>query len=199
MRVLVFVVLSCLMLSCGSVPKESVDLMEVVIVQSQKAHALNTALVNKLYSAKKKEVDVFIDGQYTDAFWENFQDGIPDGVDLEANMNAIIPSISKEINAQRNKMKAVLEEARLQTIELINENYSVQQEAASALKELLVSATKVDEDRKAILQRYAKQFNTGLDINELELYIDQYINKAGDAGADIDELGLQLIEQLNKL
>lgn len=199
MKKILYLILTLLTISCASIPKESVDLMEVVILQNQKAYDLNKALVNKLYSEKKQDVDVFIDGKYTDEIWKNFKSKIPEGTDIESNMTSIIPSLSKQINAQRSEMKNVLETARLQTLEIIEKDFIIQKEASAEIKELLVSATKVNEDRRSILQNYANQFNLGLDINQLESSIDGYIIEAGDVEVDIEKLGQDLLKKLNQI
>ena len=198
MKNLLYLLLTFLMISCASIPKDSVDLMEVVIVQNQKAYNLNVALVNKLYTEKNQDVDAFIDGKYTNEIWSQFKARIPAGVDIESNITSIIPSLSKQINAQRNVMKEVLETARLQTLKLIENDFAIQKQASSEVKNLLVSATKVNEDRRQILQNYANQFNLGLDINQVESSIDDFIVNAGDVGADIDELGQELLKKLDE-
>lgn len=199
MKKTIYFLLTFMAISCASIPKESVDLMEIVIINNQKAYDLNVALVNKLYKAKKEDVDIFIDGDYTKEIWEQFKLLIPDSVDIQSNMASIIPNLSKQINAQRSEMKAVLETARLETLDIINKNFKIQSEASKEVKNLLISASKVDENRLRILQDYSNKFNLGLDISELELSIDGYLNSAGNAGADIEKLGQEFLKKLNEL
>jgi len=199
MKKILYFLTTLLITSCASIPKESVDLMEIVILKNQKAHELNVVLVDKLYKAKKKDIDIFIDGKYTDDIWEQLKVLIPDSVDINKNMSSIITSLSKQINAQRSEMKQVLETARLQTQEIISKDFKIQSEASKEVKELLISATKINENRVQILQNYSNQFQLGLDINELELSIDGFLNSAGNTGADIQKLGQEFLKQLNQI
>ena len=199
MKKILYFLTTLLITSCASIPKESVDLMEIVILKNQKAHELNVVLVDKLYKAKKKDIDIFIDGKYTDDIWEQLKVLIPDSVDINKNMSSIITSLSKQINAQRSEMKQVLETARLQTQEIISKDFKIQSEASKEVKELLISATKIDANRVQILQNYSNQFQLGLDINELELSIDGFLNSAGNTGADIQKLGQEFLKQLNQI
>ncbi|PQJ76514.1 hypothetical protein [Polaribacter glomeratus] len=199
MKQILYVLLALIVTSCASIPKESVNLMEVVIIQNQKAYDLNVVLINKLYKAKKEDVDIFIDGDYTSEIWKQFKALIPAGVDIQSNMSSIIPSLSKQINVQRNEMKSVLETARLETQEIILKDFKIQSEASKEVKNLLISASKVNENRLQILQDYSNRFKLGLDINELELSIDGFLNSAGNAGADIEKLGQEFLTKLNQL
>lgn len=199
MKKLFFVLTVMLISSCASIPKESVDLMQVVINQNKKAFDLNASLINKLYTDKKQDVDTFIDGDYTREFWKNYRSQIPPGVNIEENITSIIPAVSKEINAQRSEMKKVLETARLETLNLLEQDYVIQKEASTEIKNLLVSATKINEERRAILGRYSSQLNLGFDIDQIENSIDSFILNSGDVGADITRLGQDLLTNLNRL
>jgi len=199
MKNTLFILLTILIASCAKIPTQSLDLADIVIVEGERMHRLNITLINKMFKAKSKEIDVFIENDFTPKFMENFQALIPDGVDINAELGKIVQATSSEINNHRNVMQSALEHNRIKIVTKLNEDFKIFQESASELKALLESAVEVDKSRASLFERFNSLLGNRLDINDLESKIDDFILKAGDTSSDITKLANNLDESVNSL
>jgi len=199
MKNTVFILLLVCLASCAKIPTQSIDLADIVIVEGERMHRLNITLLNKMFKAKSKEIDVFIENVFIPQYMENFQALIPEGVDMNAELGGIVQATSTEINNQRNAMQSALEHNRIKLLTKMEEDFRVFQESAAELKNLLESAVKVDQARASLFERFNSLSGNRLDINDLENKIDNFILKAGESGSDIAKLANTLDESVNSL
>ena len=199
MKNAVFILLFVFLASCAKIPTQSIDLADIVIVEGERMHRLNITLLNKMFKAKSKEIDVFIENVFIPQYMENFQALIPEGVDMNAELGGIVQATSKEINNQRNTMQSALEHNRIKLLTKMEEDFRVFQESAAELKNLLESTVKVDQARASLFERFNSLSGNRLDINGLENKIDNFILKAGESGSDITKLANTLDESVNSL
>ena len=70
--------------SCISIPKSTSTLSQDVLKEDNEMHQLNIALVNQLYAYKQKQINLFIEKEYTPELISNFEKQLPDNINYKA-------------------------------------------------------------------------------------------------------------------
>jgi hypothetical protein len=199
MKNLSYLIIIILISACAKMPIESVTLAESIINEGERMHELNISLLNKMFLEKSTAIDVFIKEEYTPAFLENFKKRIPEGIDIEAELPAMLEAIVPKINERRDMMQVALESQRLKLIEKLNQDYKMYVEAATELKNLIESAVKVNEERQRAYEKAANLTGGKVDLNQIETELDKFILKAGDISSDAGTIISGLDSKINSL
>ncbi|MEO0310775.1 MAG: hypothetical protein RIQ89_432 [Bacteroidota bacterium] len=182
-------------ISCAKIPTQSVQLASTLQAQGAKMNELNIALINALFAEKKTQVNNFIEKEYTPTVIDKFFKKLPNQTFTKAETASIVEALLPEINKQKEDMLQSLELNRVKLITKINNEYIYFVTGSDALKNLLASASKLEENNKA-LGLYADKATGGkLNITEITKALDKLVNSAGDIGTKINTLNtdIQLI------
>lgn len=176
--------------SCATIPKESIQVADVIQKEGKQMHELNVRLINEIFTEKNRKIDLFIEKEYTPEYLNTFFESVPEDTDLRAELPEMLEVIIPNINKRSNEMKAALEETRLNIITSLQEDYLLYNQAAIELKNLLESAIKVDKSRKEALSKISQVTNNKIDIDKISTALDDFINKAGktDISKSIQEM-----------
>lgn len=196
-KLLIFISL-LLMASCAKIPMQSVTLTDAIMKEGNRMHQLNITLINKMFKEKREKIDDFIENEYTPKFLEEFNERIPEGVDIEAELPKILKSIIPEINARRDRMQSALEEQRVKLIAKLEQDYHIYENATTELKDLLESAVKVGKERKELFNMVKELSNDKIDLNQVESSLDRFIIDSGNLGKDILNLNESINSIINK-
>jgi hypothetical protein len=193
--------LICLIIttSCAKLPTETITLTEVVIAEGKRMHDINSGLLNKMFNAKKEQIDLFIKNEYTPKYLEEFVKRIPTGTNFEEELPSMINSIIPKINSRRDMMQATLEIQRIAIMSKLNQDYLVFEETTIELKYLIESNVKVNEERKKVIEKIKDWSSNKIDLNSIESEIDNFIVKSGDLSNDISDKINKLNTSINSI
>ncbi len=196
----VCVILSAIFSGCAKIPVESVQLSDAILREGTRMHSINIAVINELFSEKKKSVSDFIEQDYLPEYVKDFTSGLTiknyDADSLQQILLAILP----EINQRRDAMIQALDDQKTKLISQLNNEYDAYYDASNALHALLQSAADVDAERAALNERIRQLSGEKIDLNKVEHSLDAFIAKAGSAGSidnAINELDNTMNEILN--
>jgi len=193
-----FLLLIGLLTGCAKIPVESVTLAESVAAEGTRMHDLNIALLNSMFKSKSAAIDSFMRYTFTPAYVENFMKTVPEGTDLKKEMPEIIASLIPEINAIRDEMQSALENQRIKLTTKLDQDYTAYRESINALHNLLQSSVKLDNERKALLDRLNKLSGEKVDLDKVEKTLDSFILGAGDVADKINDLNKNMDSILKK-
>jgi hypothetical protein len=197
-KILFIIVVAVLVHSCAKIPMHTVTLVDAIIEEGKRMHDLNVALVNKMFSEKRKSVDDFIRLEYTPEYLENFQAKIPADTDYEAEFPGMVGSIIPQINARRDMMQNALENQRVKLISKLNTDYREFAEASIELRRLIESGVKLEQERRETFERVSALTNNRIDLNQFESDIDKFIINSGDVSENILKLNDSINSILNQ-
>lgn len=176
---IVYLITISILTSCAVIPKESVQVAEVIQNEGKQMHELNVKLVNEIYREKNRKIDEFIEKEYTPVYLTNFFENVPKDTDLKTELPAMLEVIIPEINTRSNIMKEALEKTRLQIITTLQEDYLLYNQAVTELKNLLLSAVKVKDARNEALAKITQMTNKKIDVDKISGTLDDFIDQAG--------------------
>jgi len=183
--------------SCASIPKESIQVAEVIQNEGKQMHELNVKLVNEIFREKSLKIDRFIEKEFTPEYLVNFFKDVPEDTDLKAELPLMLEVIIPEINKRSNLMKEELEKARLQIINSLQEDYLLYNQATLELKNLLVSAVKVKDARGEALAKITQITNNKIDLDKISGTLDNFISQAGKT--DISKVIKDMESTINEI
>ncbi|PKP49395.1 MAG: hypothetical protein CVT92_15240 [Bacteroidetes bacterium HGW-Bacteroidetes-1] len=184
--------------SCARIPIQSIDLMSNIQKEGERMHKINITLVNLIFNEKRQKIDNFIRLEYTPKYIEEITKLIPDNIDIKNELPHILNASMQKIIEKRGAMENALEINRIKILDRLNEDHRVFQLACDELKKLLVSAVKVDEERKKLLSQASQLSQNGVDFNKLESVLDRFIQDSSDWGQNIYQLNENIDTLLNK-
>ncbi|MBX7109961.1 MAG: hypothetical protein K1X61_15030 [Chitinophagales bacterium] len=194
----VCVILSAIFSGCAKIPVESVQLSDAILREGTRMHSINIAVINELFSEKKKSVSDFIEQDYLPEYVKDFTSGLTiknyDADSLQQILLAILP----EINQRRDAMIQALDDQKTKLISQLNNEYDAYYDASNALHALLQSAADVDAERAALNERIRQLSGEKIDLNKVEHSLDAFIAKAGSAGS-IDNAISELDNTMNEI
>ncbi|MEN9599676.1 MAG: hypothetical protein RL596_1995 [Bacteroidota bacterium] len=182
-------------LSCAKIPTQSVQLASTLQAQGAKMNELNIALINALFAEKKMQVNTFLEKEYTPTVIDKFFKKLPNQTFTKAETTSIVEALLPEINKQRDDMLQSLEQNRIKLITKLNNEYLYFVTGSDALKNLLLSATKLDDANKTIGGSINKVSGSKINIADISKALDRLLLSAGDIGSKINTLNndIQLI------
>jgi hypothetical protein len=192
----IFLILSA---GCVKIPVQSVELADALQAEGQRMHKINLMLLNTMFNAKKKEVDRFVDQEYTPELTKDLMKIIPAGTDIKSNLPDIMQAINTKVNVRKDSLITALEIQKEKLTDKLNTDYSVFENAVATLKRLLESATKVDKEKTALYEKAKQITNNQLDLGNVENALDRFIHSSGSAGNKINTLNTELAPYVNLL
>lgn len=197
-RAIIFILGIVVTVSCAKIPAQSIDLMTAIQNEGERMHNINIMLANTIFKEKRNKIDAFIQNDYTPKFMDEFTKRIPQGTDLKTELPNILASIVPTINERRDAMQNALEINRVKVVDKLNTDYQQFKTAGDALKELLESAVKLDEEKKKLLNQASGLTKNKIDFDKLESDLDRFVSDAGDIGNTVNNLNENIDALLNK-
>ena|SRR6218665_481294 len=187
-----------LLASCAKLPVESTDLSHYLIAEGDRMHRMNIQLVNTMFKEKREKIDLFIKEEFAPSVIARLLKQVDPKDDPKETIEGISGASTREAIAFRDELQSALETSRIKIITRLEEDYSHYREAAEALKKLIASAVKVNNERKKLLDDLKQYSNNKLDLNSVEAVLDKHLSKAGKVGEKISDLNSELEEILKK-
>ncbi len=189
---------SLLLNSCApKLPPQAVGLMQQISNEVDRMHKLNLAYVNKAFSEKMEDVNVFIEKEYTPEMIKNIQKQIA-GVNIDMNKEwpTVVQKLSPQISATKDSLQKALVENRIRIISKLNEDYNILKQACDAEMNLLSSAVKLSETNRQVYDGLIKKISGNkLDAPKLEQALNGYLQK----GSSVAGMILNLQENMNAI
>ena len=189
------VMLLLLLQSCIRIPSESVSLADALQTEGARMHTLNLSLLDNIFIEKQKAIAKFITDEYAPGAIKNFVSILPDTTNYKADFAKLMLAIQPQIDKRKDSLLTALETQRKKLVDKLNTDYKVFDSAASALKNLLVSAVKIDKEKQALIDKAKSLSNNKIDLSNAESILDKFINSAGSVSGNI----VTLNDQINQL
>ena len=168
--------------SCAKVPVQTVELSQALKAEGSRIHEMNLSLVEYVFNEKKHLVNEFIANEYSPAFIENFVRRLPPDIDLKRELPEIIAAINPRIDARRDSLISVLQDEKMAVIQQLNRDYTVYNEAFTALQNLLASASKLNSSRTSVYDDIKKLSSNRINLQGINHALDSFIKGAGTVG-----------------
>jgi hypothetical protein len=185
--------------SCAKMPIETLTLTDAVINEGKRMHQLNSELLNKMFKEKKERIDIFMRDEYTPQYIDNFKSLVPDTTNYKQEFANMMKSIIPVINTRRDNMQSALENQRIKVMTKLDEDYRVFLEASMALRNLIESNIKVNEERRKAFEQVSELTQNKIDLNKIEAELDKYILQAGDIGGNVIDMNNALNNSINSI
>lgn len=225
-KILAFIFSSFLMVSCASIPKETVTLSKTIGKDLQVLHDSHRNMVQLYYSGIKTNINTFIDDVYTpfvihhvlESELNKHKDGEPSiyGIieqagkiggksETEEALNVMLEfqeAANKQINTRRNELLSPILYQEREILSTIDQSYQNTIYANATLTAYLVSAHKVKESQNEALGIVGLN---GLDTTvtnrlvELSGYVDMALEKGEKIDVRSNEAQQQIEDIVNKI
>jgi hypothetical protein len=180
---------------CATIPPQSIHLTDAISEEGKRMHQLNLALLNKMFKEKRERIDNFIKNEYTPKYLEEFNQRIPEDVNVNAELPNILAATIPEINSRRDMMQSALENQRIKLIRKLEDDFKSFEDAALKLRNLLESAVKLNDEMQKIYSQISSLSDNKIDMNKVENSINDFILDSGDVSQNI----LKLNETINSM
>lgn len=195
MKVISYILLSCIISSCIRIPSVSVDLVDEIDKEVLRMHKINLELVNDLIENKKTLVRNFIQYEYgPDVTTRSMNALRAAGLLVVDSIPSIVNSLSEEINKREIYMINQLTITRDSTLYYLNTDYNDLKIAQAELKNLIESASAVEKQRKEVFEYIKAISDNKIDLNTIEKKVNDFIIKGGEEGGEI----INLFESIKK-
>jgi hypothetical protein len=176
------IICSLAIMSCAKMPSQAVDLSYSLRDEGQRMHEMNIALVAYVFNEKKRMVNEFINKEYSPALIENFKAILPAGIDVKKDLVEIMQAINPKIEERKDSLLKVLQSQQMVITQQLNADYKVYAEAFAAMQNLLVSATKLNQQRTSVYENIKTLSNNRINLQGIDNALDQFIKGAGSIG-----------------
>lgn len=183
---------------CASIPKESVELSKEIgkgIAESQRSY---TNLLNSYFTAKKLQVDQWIENEYLPGYLFNIQNGLKNAGLSTTLSDAKLRDVLRDVIAERDQKHTDLEKTRLLLLTKSNEHYNLLSQGNAGVTGLLQSMVDVKEATSSAAQTVKNTSGGKVDLDEIEKMFNDYLKKAGTAAAKATSLYEAAKSQLEK-
>ena len=179
--------LSLLIVGCVSIPKESVDLNNVVAQGIQENHRVQINLLNKYFEQKKNDLNNLIINEYLPKLISNFQSSLKkNGMDTTLD-SPKIEAILKLVMTKLDAANRELDKTKVLIQDKIDTNYQLIIQANSSLTNLLQSAANVSLAQSNFNSTIKSMTSESIDLNAIDKSISGYIVSVGnDAKSAVD-------------
>lgn len=174
--------------SCISIPKSTSTLSQDVLKEANEMHQLNIALVNQLYAYKQKQINLFIEKEYTPELISNFEKQLPDNINYKEKLPNIIGSLIPVINSKKDSLQHVLNQEQSKLINTINSNYITFSNAGNSLQNLIDSAVKLKTEDETIEDDIEHISDDKIDVKNIVSKLDSFLIKEGNTSKKILEI-----------
>jgi hypothetical protein len=186
---------------CAKIPVESVVLADALQEEGERMHKINLLFLNRIFSAKRDEIEKFMKDEYTpkvvDEFVVKVKKEFP-ATDFKAEFSDLMTALMPKINKRRDSLVTALELQKEKIVDKLNTDYKVFDNSAMQLKNLLRSAVKVDAEKQGLFNQAKALSNNRLDFNSVEAALDRFIHSAGNVGNNVTQLDSVINQLLNK-
>lgn len=184
--------------SCVRIPVQSVALAEALQEEGKRMHSINLELLHKTFDYRKRDINDFIENTYTPAYLENFKKLIPDTTNYKVRFVQIFQGALPEINLTKDSLVGALEKQKAKLIHKLNQDYDAFNKAIEELRQLLVSAVKLNDARREIYDK-AKTLSHGkIDMEAVESALENYLLKGGNAATMISGFDSAINKSIGK-
>lgn len=184
--------------SCAKVPVQSVVLAEALQAEGERMHKMNLTFLNRIFSAKRDEVEKFMKEEYTPKVVEEFTTKVKrefPATDFKAEFAELMTALLPIINKRRDSLITALERQREKIAEKLTADYRLFDNSAAELRNLLQSVIKVDAGKQALFSQARTLSNNRLDFAGIEDALNNFIHSAGNVGNNVSQLD-KVINQL---
>ena len=172
--------LSLLIVGCASIPKESVDLNNVVAQGIQENHRVQINLLNKYFEQKKNDLNNLIINEYLPKLISNFQSSLKkNGMDTTLD-SPKIEAILKLVMTKLDAANRELDKTKVLIQDKIDTNYQLLIQANSSLTNLLQSAANVSLAQSNFNSTIKSMTSESIDLNAIDKSISGYILTIGN-------------------
>lgn len=207
-KIILLLVMVLSLISCSNIPEEAPQLsveLSKNIKELEKSH-LN--LLKKYFNLRRDLVDEFLYEEWLPEFAENYFSNpqlekvwnqVVKSNDKEKRMEYILtlaPELQKKINEKRNSMIKPLDELEETLEEKIKDSYDTAKATNNSITSFLVSAYKVDQNRKTYLSKVGIDDS---DINSILDKVDEVADKLNSSGAKNSAKADEFIEEIEKI
>lgn len=187
----IFILLAMFCCGCATIPVQSVPLADAVQAEGERMHRMNLVFLNRIFAAKRDEVEKFIREEYTpkvvDEFTTKVKKEFP-ATDFKAEFAELMTALMPQINKRRDSLVTALELQKEKIVEKLNADYKVFDNAAMQLQNLLQSSVKVSAEKQALFNQAKTLSNNRLDFTSIEAALNKFIHSAGNVGNNVSEL-----------
>ncbi|SDK66369.1 hypothetical protein [Microbulbifer yueqingensis] len=189
------IVISCLLFisGCVSIPPEAPELSAELGKRISAIEKANITLLNRFFDQKRRDVDRFIEDEWTPAFAENVfsQPGVAaawDHIVHTDNQHERLkfltitgPKLQKKINQKRLELIQPLDELERRMEGQIREEYHQARSINSTLTSFLTSASEVAENRNRYLSMLdIEQSQLDNLLDQTDTVVSDLLRKASD-------------------
>ena len=225
-KILIFIFSSLLMVSCASIPKETITLSKTIGSDLQILHDSHRNMVQLYYNGIKLNINAFIDDVYApfvihhvlESELNKYQKGEPsiygviesagktgDKDETEEALNVMLEfqeAANQQINTKRNELLSPILQQEREILSAIDQSYQNTIYANATLTAYLVSVHKVKESQSEALTIVGLN---GLDTTvtnrlfELSGFVDVALEKGGEIDIKSNEAQQQIEDIVNKI
>ena len=198
LRCVAYLGIVTLIFSCAKIPTESIVLIEEIQLEGERMHKLNKKLMEKMFEEKRKQIDEYIVEDYTPVYISNFMQHVPDTLDVKNELPEMLEVILRDINKKRFELHRSLEKIQAEMMGKLNEDYIAYKRTSEKVRELLVSAVKVNEETSALFNQLGESSGEVFDVDQLENVIDKMVLETGDNSVSDKTIKEQINVLINK-
>ncbi len=225
-KILIFIFSSLLMVSCASIPKETITLSKTISSDLQVLHDSHRNMVQLYYNGIKLNIKAFIDDVYApfvihhvlESELSKYQEGelsiygviesagkIGGKDETEEALNVMLEfqeAANQQINTKRNELLSPILQQEREILNAIDQSYQNTIYANATLTAYLVSVRKVKESQSEALTIVGLN---GLDTTvtnrliELSGFVDVALEKGGKIDIKSNEAQQQIEDIVNKI
>lgn len=207
-KCLILILLSFTVISCSNIPQEVPQLSVELGKNLKLIEQSHLNLLRKYFNLRRELVDDFLYNEWMPKYAENFFSNpqiervwneVVRSNSKEKRMEFILtlaPQLQKEINAKRKSLIDPLDDLEELLEDKIRASYNDANATNNSITSFLVSAYKVDENRKNFFEKLGvEETEINTTINEL----DEITDKLSKSSIEYDKKSDEYLEQINKL
>lgn len=170
------ILITMIITGCASVPKESVELNNIIGQALTKQHESQVSLVNQYFALKRERIDEFIQQTYTPKIIENARIAMKNDGKKDFDNQGVI-ELLKIVLKKQLAMQKELEESRLFILEKIEQDYLEVALGNKAITQLLQSLVSVQESKQNFVRVIETTTNNKLDLSTIDSTIENFLQQ----------------------
>jgi len=198
-RISIYVIMFMLV-GCVSIPPEAPTLSAELGKRINSIEGANIKLLNRFFDQKRKDVDVFINEEWTPLFAKKIfsnpkisriwniiviEDNKVDRLEFLIKMG---PKLQKKINAKRLELIAPIDQLERTIEKAIRTEYTQARAINNSISSLLISASEVSENRDRYLEMIGVTDNKiGNIIDKTDGIVSNLLSKSEGAPSKVDK------------
>lgn len=207
-KLILVLVMGLSLMSCSNIPEEAPILSVELSKNIKKLEKSHLNLLKKYFNLRKDLVDEFLYEKWLPEFAENYfsnsqlekiWEQVVKSNDKEKRMEYILtlaPELQKKINEKRESMIKPLDELEEILEEKIKGSYDTAKATNNSITSFLVSAYKVDQNRKTYLSKFGIEDS---DINSILDDVDEVTEKLNDTVEKNSDKAEEFIKKIKEI